>query len=94
MQAPESTIIFFCAYSRKKLLHHLPMHICQAITPSLVLEGQPLMVYAHEVQDRSLQVVDMDRVFHDVVAKLVCFTIDQPFFDPSTRHPKGKASGW
>ena len=40
--------------------HQLPLHIRQAVVAALVLVGQPLVVDAEQVQDRGLEVVDVD----------------------------------
>ena len=47
------------------------MHVGQAVVPALVLERQPGVVDAQAVQDRGVQVVDVDRVRGDVVAEVV-----------------------
>ena len=39
------------------------MHVGQAEVAALELVGQPLVVDAEQVQDRRLEVVDVDRVF-------------------------------
>ncbi len=44
------------------------------------------MIEAHEVHDGSVEIVDMDGVAHDVVAKLVGFTIDCTRFDTAAHH--------
>lgn len=47
------------------------MHIRQAEAATLVFEGQLLMVDAQDVQQRSLKIVDVDAVLHNVVAKIL-----------------------
>ena len=49
----------------------LPVHVGQAEVAALVAVGQPLVIEAEQVQDRRLQVVDVDRVLDDVEAEVV-----------------------
>ena len=49
--------------SRQNLLHHLPVHIGQAVIAAAEAEGQAFMIQSHEVQDRGVQVMDVDFVF-------------------------------
>ena len=53
------------------------MHRCmfldagQSHVQPLELERQPLVIDAEAVQDRGVHVVDVDRIFDDVVAEVV-----------------------
>ena len=47
------------------------MHVGQAVVAALELERQPRVVDAEQVQDRRVQVVDVDAVLGDVVAEVV-----------------------
>ena len=47
------------------------MHVGQAVVAALEAEGQPRVVEAEQVQQRGVQVVDVDRVGGDVEAELV-----------------------
>ena len=47
------------------------MHVRQAVVPALESVGQPQMIDSQQVQDRSIQVVDMHAVANDVVAEVV-----------------------
>ena len=47
------------------------MDVGQAVVAALELEGQPGVVDAQAVEDRGVQVVDVDRVLDDVVAEVV-----------------------
>ena len=49
----------------------MSVHVGQAELAALIGVGQPLVVQAQQVQDRGLQVVDVDRVFDDVEAQFV-----------------------
>ena len=46
------------------------VHIRQPEVAALVAKGQFLMVDAHQVQNGRIQIVNMDRVFGDVVREL------------------------
>ena len=50
------------SYLREDLLHHLAMHVGQAEVAALVAIGQPRVVDAQQVQDRGVQVMDVDGV--------------------------------
>ena len=39
--------------------------------------GEPLVVEAQQVQDRGVEIVDMDRVFDDVVGEIVGLAVDR-----------------
>ena len=47
------------------------MDVGQAEVAAGVAVGEPLVVQAEQVQDRRLQVVDVDRVLGDVEAEVV-----------------------
>ena len=62
--------------------------------PALELEGQPLMVNTQAVEDRRMQVVDMDGVVGDVVAVIVRFAeCDSGLMPPPANHIV-KQRGW
>src|SRR6266705_160388 len=54
--------------------------------------SQPFVIDAEAVQNRRIQIVNMNRVFHDVVAKLVSSTVDDAGLDAAARHPDGEAA--
>ena len=58
-------------FSRQYAFDDLTVNIGQTKTASLILEGEPLVVDAHQVQEGGVEVVDVDAVFSDVVAELV-----------------------
>ena len=49
----------------------------QPLVEALELEGEPFVVDAQAVQDRGVQVVDVDRVLDDVVAEVVGLAVDR-----------------
>ena len=52
----------------QQLFDDLAVHVGQAVVAALELERQPGVVDAQAVQDRGVQVVDVDAVVRDVVA--------------------------
>ena len=61
---------------RQHLLHHPPVHVGQAEVAAGVAVGQLLVVEAEQVQDRGVQVVDVDLVLDRVVAVVVGGAVD------------------
>ena len=55
----------------QELGNHLACHVCEPVRPALEFEGQALVVDAEQVQERGVEVVDVDRVFDDRVAEVV-----------------------
>ncbi len=53
------------------------VHVGQAEVAALEAVGQPLVVDAQAVQDRGVQVVDVDRLLGDVVAEVVGLAVDR-----------------
>src|SRR5205823_10046660 len=75
--------------SRQNLLHHVAAHISQPMMPSLELERQAGVVDAQAVQDRRVQVVDVDRIAGDVVAVGVGFAVGDAGLDGVAGRPGG-----
>lgn len=48
--------------SRQDLPYHIPMHIGQPIVPPAEAKRQAFVIESHEMQDRGVQVVDVDPV--------------------------------
>ena len=51
--------------------HHGTAHVGQAEVAALVAEGQPFVVDAQQVEDRGVEVVDVDAILDGVVTELV-----------------------
>jgi len=68
------------------------MHIRQAVVPALELERQPRERDVREVQQRRMQVVDVDRVARDVVAEVVGLTVRDARLDAAAGQPDGEAA--
>lgn len=63
------------------------MHICQAEISALEAVGEAFVVEAHEVQDRGVEVVDMDFTGVDAEAEFVGAAVDVAGLDAATGHP-------
>ena len=57
--------------SRQNRFHHLPMHIGQPEIAARVAEGELFVVKPEAVKDGRLDIVNVDRIFHDVEAEVV-----------------------
>ena len=59
----------------------------QAQVQSLKSDGQAAVVDAQAMQDRGVQIVNVDRVFSDVVAEVVSGPVRDARLDSSAGHP-------
>ena len=70
------------------LLHHMRfLHSSETGVESLKFESESLVVHPQAVEDGRIHIVDVHRIFDDVVTIVVCGTMDVTTFDHSTRHP-------
>ena len=60
--------MFIVADSSQQFFINRATHVRQPKVPALVAEGQAFVVDAEAMEDRSLQVVDVDGIVRDVVA--------------------------
>ncbi len=67
-------------------------HAGQANVESLVLNREKLVVDSQAVQDRRIQIVDVDRVRGDVVTELIRFAVDDASFHAAAGQPDAKAA--
>ena len=58
-----------------------------------MLKRQLLVVDAEQVEQRSLEIVDVYSVFGNVVAEVIGFTVDRSGFDATSGHPHAEAAG-
>ena len=70
------------------------MHIGQAKIAARVVEGEPLVIEAEQVQDRRLHVVNVDGIFDDVEAEFVGRAISDARFHtpPASDIPQARRS--
>ncbi len=66
------------------------MHIRKPVMPSLKLEGQPLVINPQAIQNRRLQIVDVNRIPHDVVTVIVGLPVGDATPDSATGQPDGE----
>src|SRR5262249_50964623 len=79
--------------SSQDLFHHMSMHVRQPIIPPLEPERQFLVVEAEQVQDRRLQVVNVDLVAGHGEAQLVALAVGVAAFDAGARQEERIAVG-
>ena len=63
------------------------MNIRQPVASALMLEGKSLVVYAEEVEQGGVEVVDVDFVFHRVVTEVVGCAVVVSGFHASASEP-------
>ena len=73
--------------SGNNLLDDVTMHIGQSEIPTGVAIRELRMVKSHQVQNRGVQIMNMNPVFHSSVAELIGAAVRQAAFDSATRHP-------
>ena len=64
------------------------MYVRQPVTAALMFIRQTLVVDAHEMHQRGLDVVNVDFVFDNVVSVIVGCSVARSSFHTCTRHPK------
>src|SRR4051794_8913291 len=68
------------------------MHVGQPIIAALRAERQAFVIDPQAVQDRGVEVVDVNRIAHDVVAVIVGFAVNVTGLDAATGQPYRKAT--
>ena len=56
----------------------MTMHIGQPELPLMITEGQPLMIDAQELEDGRIEIMPVNRVLYDPIAKFISLTIELP----------------
>jgi hypothetical protein len=79
------------ASSRQQVPHNLPVNIGEAEVAAGVAIGEPLVVEAEQVEDRGVEVVDMDLVFHGREAGLVGRAMNVAAADAAAGQPHAEA---
>ena len=75
--------------SAQDFLHESPMHVGQAVVAALEAVREPRVVEAEQVQQRGVQVVDVDRVGDDVEAEIVGLAVRVPGLARRRRPARG-----
>src|SRR5690242_2188570 len=85
---------YFLKYyqSRNDIFYHFSAHIGQAEAAALEFIGQLFVVEPELVQHRGLEIMYVNRVFYDVIAEIVRFTIHDAGLDAAACHPDGEAA--
>ena len=63
--------------SSESFLYDPAVNICQTIVPSLMAEGQALMINPRLMHHGGVEIMNRNLVAHDGVAKVVGFPVDQ-----------------
>src|SRR5688572_21307991 len=68
------------------------MDVSQTIMPALKLIRQLRMVNAEQMQNRRMQIMDVHRVFRNVVTEIVSYAITEALLDARTGKPYREAA--
>ena len=70
--------------SRQQRLQHIAVDVGEPVVASLELEGELGVVDSQAMEDRRLEIVDMDRVLHHVVAEVIGLAVADPGTDAAS----------
>ena len=76
----------------KQRLDHFAMDVREAELTALEPVGEPLMIDPQLMQQRGMQIVDVDRVLHYIETELVRLAMAGAGLDAATRHPEGETA--
>jgi hypothetical protein len=79
-----------CVDSSQHGFDDISMHVGQSEVAALETIRQPLVIDAQQVQQRGLEIVDMDAVLRDVDPQIVARAVLNPALHAAARHPDGK----
>jgi hypothetical protein len=88
---PPSKHRIACGSLRDDVFHYVPVDVCQAKVTAAVMVGQPPVIQAKQMQDRGVEIVDMNFVFDGGEAKLVGSAVDRSAFDAAAGKPHREA---
>src|SRR5262245_44335429 len=86
-------VVLTSGNSTEDSLHHLPMHVRQSVGSALEGVSKLFVIEAEQVQQRGVEVVDVDFVLDCFVAKIICLPITKTAFHTSPRDPDGESAG-
>lgn len=72
-------------------MNHSPGDVGQAVVATGVAVSQAFVVEAEKVQDRRVEVVNVDFVLHGAEAELVGHSVSRATFHSGSGEPRGKA---
>ena len=82
----------FVRYLGEEFFYDMPVHVCEAEVTALELVSELRVVDPEEMQERRLEVVNMHRILHDVVAEVVGFAVHHAGLDAASGHPDAEAA--
>src|SRR5690606_7371066 len=65
--------------------------IGKSVSPAQMFEYKPLVIKPHQVQDGSVKVMNVDRIFDNIITKIVSFSIYDAGFYTASGHPEAEA---
>src|SRR6185503_8499010 len=77
---------------REDVFHRVAMDVGEADVSALEFEGQAFVVDAQAVEQRGVEVMDVDGVFGDVVAVVIGLTVGDAGFDAAAGEEEREAS--
>ena len=87
-----TTPLGFKMLSGDDLINEMTFDISQSKTSTLVFKGKTLVVNSEQMQNRGMQIMNMHRVFRDIVAVLVGPTVAESRLNSTSSHPNRKAT--
>jgi hypothetical protein len=79
--------------SSQHLLDHVPVHVGEPALDPVVVEREPGVIEAEEVEDRGVEIVDGRHLLHGLVAELVGRPVVEDPLDTRPGQPDGEAGG-
>src|SRR5437868_3997922 len=81
------------SWLRDKFLHHTRFfHARELLVESLELHREALVVEAQQIENGCVEISDVQRVLHDVVAEVIRLSVDRAAFRATAGHPHGEAA--
>jgi hypothetical protein len=77
--------------SREYVTHHMPMHIRQPPADAIVVERQPLVIDAEQVQHGRMKIVPWDRTFFRLPADFVRGAVTRSRLEAGAGEPAREA---
>src|SRR5688572_6925409 len=90
---PRLSLETFETVSGEQFLHDGAVNVGQAEIAPLKAVGQFGVIEAQQVEERRMQIMDVDPVFHDIEAQLIGFTQRDSGLDAAPCHPHGEGVG-
>ncbi len=76
--------------SRDNFANQLAVYVSEAVVTAAVMKRQPFVIKAKQMQDCRLQVMNVNRTFCDVKAKLIGGAESDTALHAATSHPETK----